>query len=69
MEIILYSTGCPRCKVLETKLKEKNISYTYIDDLDTMEAKDIYAVPCLEVDGALMDFKEAVDWVNTQESD
>ena len=69
MEIILYSTGCPRCKVLETKLKEKNISYTYIDDLDTMEAKDIYAVPYLEVDGALMDFKEAVDWVNTQESD
>lgn len=69
MEIILYSTGCPRCKVLETKLKEKNISYTYIDDLDIMEAKDIYAVPCLEVDGARMDFKEAVNWVNTQESD
>lgn len=69
MEIILYSTGCPRCKVLEAKLKEKNISYTYIDDLDIMEAKDIYAVPCLEVDGAQMDFKEAVDWVNTQESD
>ena len=26
MKIILYSTGCPKCKVLKHKLEEKGIS-------------------------------------------
>ena len=33
MKIILYSTHCPRCNVLEKKLKTKNISYEEINDL------------------------------------
>ena len=28
MEIILYSTNCPKCKILEKKLTEKNIKFT-----------------------------------------
>lgn len=62
--ITLYSTGCPRCNVLKQKLDSKNIEYTVVNDVDIMTEKDISTVPVLEVDGQLLQFKEAVDWVN-----
>ena len=62
--ITLYSTGCPRCNVLKQKLDSKNIEYTVVNDVDIMTEKGISTVPVLEVDGQLLQFKEAVDWVN-----
>mgnify|MGYP002515511892 CR=1 FL=1 len=64
--IILYSTGCPRCRVLETKLKEKNIDYVFKNDVDEMLEKGIQSVPALEVNGNILHFKEALQWVNKQ---
>ena len=60
----LYSTHCPKCKVLETKLKSKNIEYEECNDVDEMLSKGLTSVPYLEVDGKLMTFGEAVKWVN-----
>lgn len=65
--IVLYSTGCPRCKVLETKLNQKNVKYVVCDDLREMERKAISTVPCLEVEGEILDFGIAVKWVNSLE--
>lgn len=65
--IILYTTGCPRCHVLETKLKQKNVEYAECNDVEEMEKKGISSVPCLDVEGDLMDFGSAVKWVNEQE--
>ncbi len=65
--IILYSTGCPRCKVLETKLNQKNIKYIVCNDVREMEGKNISTVPCLEVEGEILDFGKAVKWVNSLE--
>ena len=62
--VILYSTGCPRCNVLTQKLNSKNIEYTVVNDVEVMENKGIETVPVLEVDGQMMQFKEATDWVN-----
>ena len=62
--IILYSTGCPRCKVLEAKLKQKNVEYTECNDVKEMEEKGISSVPYLSVDEELMDFGESVKWIN-----
>lgn len=62
--VILYSTGCPRCNVLVQKLDSKNIEYTVVNDIDIMTEKGIETVPVLEVDGQLMQFKKATDWVN-----
>ena len=62
--ITLYSTGCPRCNVLKQKLNSKNIEYTVVNDVDIMTEKGISTVPVLEVDNQLLQFKEAVDWVN-----
>ncbi len=64
--IVLYSTGCPKCGILERKLNEKNISFTKRTDVDEMLALGIMSVPVLSVDGDMMDFSKAVQWVNEQ---
>lgn len=64
MNVILFSTHCPKCNILDKKLKEKNITYTEVNDVDVMTEKGFTTVPMLEVDGTVMDFKEANDWVN-----
>ncbi len=66
MNVTLYSTHCPKCKVLELKLKQKNISYTEVTDIKTMEEKGFKSVPKLEVDGTVYDFKEATQWIGAQ---
>lgn len=63
---ILYSTGCPKCEVLKKKLAEKGVQYTENNSVDEMLKLGIAAVPVLNVDNRLLDFKEAVDWVNKQ---
>lgn len=63
---ILYSTGCPKCDVLKKKLAEKGVQYTENNSVDEMLKLGIEAVPVLKVNDRLLDFKEAVDWVNKQ---
>lgn len=65
--IILFSTGCPRCKVLESKLAEKGITYSVVDNVDKMLSMGMTTMPVLEVDGVRMNFKEAINWVNSKE--
>ena len=63
-KIILYSNNCPRCKILKKKLDDNIINYEIIDDVDTMIDKGLSTVPALEINGRMLDFKEAVEWVN-----
>ena len=65
MSVVLFSTHCPRCNVLEKKLQQKEVDYDEVNDTSIMEQKGYLSVPVLEVDGKSMDFKEAVDWINT----
>lgn len=62
--ITLYSTHCPRCCIIEKKLKSNGIEFEICDDEDAMLEKGFKEVPKLEVDGVLMDFKEANEWIN-----
>ena len=64
MSIVLYSTKCPKCIILEKKLKAKNINYEEVNDIEVMKEKGFLTVPILEVDGVSMDFKKASEWVN-----
>ena len=66
--IKLYSTNCPKCKVLETKLKQKNIDFELITDFDVSMFTDmgIMSAPILDVDGKYMIFSEAIDFVNSK---
>ena len=64
--VILYEHGCPRCKVLKMKLDQKGVQYATVNDVEEMKAKGFQEAPKLEVDGVVMDFKEAVEWLKGQ---
>jgi len=64
MNIILYTVDCPKCKVLEKKLNNANISFEVCKDTKLMAEKNINKLPMLEVDGEMLTFKEAVDMIN-----
>ena len=66
MSVILYSTNCPKCKVLEKKLEQKNIEFELINDQGVMVEKGFMSAPMLEVNGNIMNFTEANEWVNKQ---
>lgn len=63
INITLYTTGCPKCKVLERKLNEKDIPYTVVNSIDEMVALGLSEAPALRVDDKLMTFAEAVEWL------
>ena len=63
MNIILYSTGCPKCNVLKKKLDMAKIEYEICEDKDVMEQKGFMSAPMLEVDEVVMDFGLAVKWI------
>ena len=67
MAVVLYSTNCPRCSVLEKKLSMAKIEYDIVSDADLMVEKGFTSVPMLEADGKVMDFREAIEWVNNKQ--
>lgn len=65
--VTLYSTNCPKCKVLEMKLKQKNIEFNTITDIQEMSALGIKSAPTLKLDDDnILDFSKAIKWVNEQ---
>ena len=64
MNIILYTVDCPKCKVLEKKLNNANISFEVCKDTKLMAERNISKLQMLEVDGEMLTFKEAVDMIN-----
>ena len=66
MSVILYSTGCANCRVLEAKMGAKGIKYELVSDVEVMREKGFMAAPMLDVDGDVMNFVKANEWVNKQ---
>ena len=66
MKVILYSTGCPKCRVLKTKLDKKNINYIENNDVEEMLELGFDLLPVLKVDNDIMNFTEANNWINKQ---
>lgn len=65
-KIILYTTHCPKCAILEKKLTDKNIKFEIVDDLDIMIEKEFLTAPMLEVNEEVLDFGSAIKWVNNK---
>lgn len=65
-KVVLYSTHCPKCNVLKTKLDQKGITYEEINDIEIMQAKGFMQAPMLEVNDKAMNFTKAVEWVNNK---
>lgn len=68
-EIVLYSNGCPKCRVLEAKLSAKSIEFKKSENFDKLMELGKQSLPVLEVSGTLLDFPEANDWVNKYSKD
>lgn len=64
MKIVLYTIGCPKCKVLEKKLGLKNIQYSIVTDEEEIRSMGFLSLPMLSVDDKVMPFAEAVGWIN-----
>lgn len=65
--IKLYSIGCPKCIILEKKLKQKNIQFEITSDTKKIIEIGFTQVPVLEVNGDFMDFKQSNDWINKED--
>jgi glutaredoxin len=61
--MILYSNGCPKCNILKGKMEEKKIDFTVVDDQTILDEKGFRSMPNLEVDGQVMNFNEAINYI------
>ena len=57
LEINLYSTNCPKCKILEKKLEQKGIEFNVFTDIDKMLSFGMSSAPNLQVEEKVMNFK------------
>lgn len=59
----LYTTHCPKCRVIEKKLAQKGIEYTEITDQEEMINRGFKSAPVLEVDDKILNFGDANRWI------
>ena len=68
-DIILYTTHCPKCNVLKTKLDNFKIPYTINENTQEMLALGIQNAPVLQIAGKLYDFSAALKWLRELEKE
>ena len=64
--ITLFTTHCPKCRVIEKKLAQKNIDYVEVTDVAEMQKLGFQSAPILEVDGQILNFTDANRWIMNQ---
>lgn len=62
-KIILYTSHCPKCKVLQTKLDNAGIIYEVFDNVDEMIKMGMTTVPILNVNGQNMTYSKSIKWL------
>ena len=65
-DVTLFTTHCPKCEVLASKLKAKNISYAVVDNTDELISLGFTQSPMLKVSDQIIGFSDAIKWVNSQ---
>lgn len=70
--IKLYSTQCPKCRVITKKLEQKNIAFIEINckedtsSIEMLSAKGFKSMPVLQVGNEYFDFMKANKWIGEQ---
>lgn len=70
--IRLYSTHCPKCRVVEKKLEQAQIQYDLIDAkenpevIEELTALGIQQMPVLMVDDKILGFSEIIKWIGAR---
>lgn len=64
---VIYSTGCPKCIVLEKKMQSKNLDYTTETNVQPILDKGYKSVPVLwnRNTDTYMTFTDAINFVNS----
>jgi len=63
----LYSTHCPQCNALETKLTRAGIEFEICDDLEIIKERGFKAAPMLETDEGVFNFSQALKWLRSKD--
>lgn len=64
---VLYSTGCPKCKVLEEKLKRNDIPFELVEGEEAEKAiRNLghQTAPVFVCNKESMSFTSAIRWIN-----
>lgn len=62
----LYTTGCPKCRILEEKMTKKELKFEKCENPKTMQDLGITSVPMLKCpDGSMLGYYDAVKLVNS----
>lgn len=64
-KIILYSTHCPKCGVLEKKLQRAELDYEICSDAEKMKERGLTEIPMIEIEGQLYRFSDACSWISS----
>lgn len=61
----LFSTNCPKCHVLEKKLKDSNFSFDISNDIQELLDLGYNSAPILKLDnGEYLNFAEALKYIS-----
>ena len=62
----LFTTGCPKCRILEKKMTDKGLKFEKCDDTAKIAGAGITSVPTLKCpDGKTLAYFDAVKLVNS----
>lgn len=63
--ITLFSTGCPKCKILKQKLDDANLNYM-MGDVQEVIDKGFTSAPILKTDDdSYLEYMDAVKWLRS----
>lgn len=62
--IILYSTGCPKCKILKKLLENSSIEYVENNNEKEMESLGLNSLPAIKLeDNRVLNYQESVKYI------
>lgn len=62
--IILYSTDCPKCKILKKKLDSAGINYEVEKDMTEVMSMGYTSAPLLKVNDNILEFSDAIKYIS-----
>ena len=65
--IILYSTGCPKCNILERRLTNDKIEFSITDNVDKLIDMGFQNAPVLQIGDNFIDYTNAMKLLKVYE--
>lgn len=62
-KIVLYTTGCPKCRTLEAAMKRKEMQYETCGDVNKMIELGFMEAPILQIGEKMLPYNEAMKYV------